>query len=276
MSVLQHLGLVDEIIPLHGYYLKIRLIPSLSDECFLEQLRSFNEGQKVDVFHSLFNGDGTVLVSPPPPPPPPPMRYVEDVEVKEVARPHSALFLEGPPSRIKLDFVTEWATTLGLMDIAVSWRSGPTGSCVAVTFVAPVYLVPPSSIVLANGRCYRLCFFATLSETFDRSYPEEVRAQKKGTLLDFLVSAKVSSLPPDAEKVVQEVRESYPQELRSLIEGPIAQDASEGTHSSVTCSTSGVSPITAAFTTTFTTAAVPDARLLLSLLTLFKLSLLRF
>ena len=69
LSVLQKLGLSDQALPLSNFYIKVHLVQGVSDECFVQQLKFFNNHQKEKVFHSVFDGDTTFLVSPPPPPP---------------------------------------------------------------------------------------------------------------------------------------------------------------------------------------------------------------
>ena len=170
LSILQRLGLVDQIIPVHNYYFKIHLVPVVSDEVFLAQLRRFNKEQKVEIFHSLYNGQSILLVTPPALPPQIPAFHAPDVPVYDDVKvaPQLAVFvLEEPPFRLTLGTVTTWATSAGLLDVHASWRTGPSGSsCIAIICVVPYDVVPPSTITLPNGRGHRLRFFTSVSQSF--------------------------------------------------------------------------------------------------------------
>ena len=160
LSVLQHLHLTEQALPLTDFYLKVQLIEGLTDECFTEQLRKFNDQQGANVFHSLYNGDRTIVVAPPPAPGP---GRVFPLEGKAwdgfKVSPPSVLVIENPPLRLSLPLVTAWATAQGLAHSSVSWFSGPSGSsCVALTFQAQAGFAPPSTVEFPNGRAYRLRF----------------------------------------------------------------------------------------------------------------------
>ena len=147
LSVLHQMGLTDQVAVLHNYYMKIELVEGLSDAEFVAQLRRYNEKQNAEVFHSLFNGESTLFVTPPrvrPEIPP----FVCAPEGKAAAVPtvtSSVLVLEDPPIRLPLTAVASWAVTKDCLTLLPLGATGP--------LVHPA-LPYPSLLLLLCGSSY--------------------------------------------------------------------------------------------------------------------------
>lgn len=153
ISVLQKLGLVDQVLPLSNWHFKIQKCTGVTDELLAALLKNYDGGLKVSQFHSFFNGPTTTLIHPPPPRNPP-----RSVPFSQV-RTRSALVLEHPPLRLTLTDVLKWGESINLVDCEAAWVNGPSGYCAcSLEFFAPPHFQDPGTVLLL-GEVVRTTFF---------------------------------------------------------------------------------------------------------------------
>ena len=153
ISVLQKLGLVDQVLPLSNWHFKIQKCTGVTDELLAALLKNYDGGLKVSQFHSFFNGPTTTLIHPPPPRNPP-----RSVPFSQV-RTRSALVLEHPPLRLTLTDVLKWGESINLVNCEAAWVNGPSGDCAcSLEFFAPPHFQDPGTVLLL-GEVVRTTFF---------------------------------------------------------------------------------------------------------------------
>ena len=203
LTVLQELGLVDQVLPLSNWHYKVQLPPWVSDSMLEEVLVNYDKRLKNHHFHSFFTGPTTRHIHPPPPINP--RRTVPRLQV----RPRSALVIEHPPLRLTLSEMFGWAMRYGLEDCDVFWNDGPSGDCTGVLeFYAPEFFSGLNSFTLA-GQTFKVTHYVETPKFPNRYGSTGNKHEEKSVLRNVLevCEANPIRLPKETEENVKRVLE---------------------------------------------------------------------
>jgi hypothetical protein len=127
VAILQRLGLVDQVLPLSNFYIKVRLVTDVTDEIFVQKIISYNRTINEQLFHSISDGETTVSLYPP--------RYGS---LKAPPSTKHFLVVDCPPCGLEKGQIEDWLRdTQEAYDVSVRWAEGPNGSCVVVECAFP-------------------------------------------------------------------------------------------------------------------------------------------
>ena len=130
IAILQRMGLIDQALPLSNFYLKVRLLPGVTDEVFCNKVRACNRAIGDRLFHSVYTGMETLSLDPNQRPKKTPTMPDHNTD--------SYMVVDGLPFYITLKDVRDWLTRVSQTPNAkVDWGEGPKGTCVVVTASSP-------------------------------------------------------------------------------------------------------------------------------------------
>ena len=156
ISILQRLGLVDQVCPVSNFFFKVKLAANITDTILQSTLESFNKSVGDNLFHSFTNVSEDFDLNP---------------SVRKIKASRSFFVVDCPPFAITDTDVFNFFISLQASGVTVGWGTGPPGTCLVVEcegadFAAPctfvfnhnTYLIKhytkqlPSSYVLEEGK----------------------------------------------------------------------------------------------------------------------------
>lgn len=131
--ILLRLGLIDQAMPISYYYFKVRLSNDVSDGKFQSLVTRFNTISQLNMYHSFYTGDATLLFrkdSVAPRPPKPLASSISDAKQRHY------LILDNPPLSVDEKSACNLVQNVFHCDVnpSVRWAAGPLGTSIVIEY----------------------------------------------------------------------------------------------------------------------------------------------